>query len=300
VNGSMELDATSDKFTNSFHDEDDKHIMISYQWDNQPLAKKIADYLKERGFKVWIDLYEMKGYIMDDMATAVENASYLIICLSRRYKNSPNTRRECDYAFQLGKDFIPLMMEENYKPDGWLGILLGTKLWTDFTDGNLFEHKMKDLCSRLGNVCKAVEPMISPIRESVVTAGNVTSADPFYGQHHPFQHHPIQHQDVTDSGKTEQPHQTKSDHAEMENIVLQWTNSEAVAWVRSKGLAGCMKKGTLKKVDGLHLVMLNRLRKTHPSVFYQTALPQIGGGEFLDFLTFSYHLEALFETIPPK
>ena len=72
-------------------------------------------------------------------------------------------------------------MEENYKPDGWLGILLGTKLWTDFTDGNLFEHKMKDLCSRLGNVCKAVEPMISPIRESVVTAGNVTSADPFYG-----------------------------------------------------------------------------------------------------------------------
>ena len=92
-NGGIEQDAVADKFTNSFHDVDDKHIMISYQWDNQPLAKKIADCLKEKGFKVWIDLYEMKGYIMDDMATAVENASYLIICLSRRYKNSPNTRR---------------------------------------------------------------------------------------------------------------------------------------------------------------------------------------------------------------
>ena len=73
------------------------------------------------------------------------------------------------------------MMEENYKPDGWLGILLGTKLWTDFTDNNLFEHKMKDLCSRLGNVCKTVEPVISPIRESVLTAGNAGTDDPFYG-----------------------------------------------------------------------------------------------------------------------
>ena len=79
--------------TNSLRDMDKKHIMISYQWDNQPLVKKIADYLKERGFKVWIDMYDMKGYIMDDMATAVENASCLIVCLSRKYKISPNTRR---------------------------------------------------------------------------------------------------------------------------------------------------------------------------------------------------------------
>ena len=93
MNGSIEPDVTADKARSSLHDADEKHVMISYQWDNQPLVKKIADYLKERGFKVWFDLYDMKGYIMDDMATAVENASYLIVCLSRRYKNSPNTRR---------------------------------------------------------------------------------------------------------------------------------------------------------------------------------------------------------------
>lgn len=27
---------------------------------------------------------------------------------------------------------IPLMMESNYSPDGWLGIVLGSKLWMDF------------------------------------------------------------------------------------------------------------------------------------------------------------------------
>ena len=27
---------------------------------------------------------------------------------------------------------IPLMMEPGYSPDGWLGIILGSKLWMDF------------------------------------------------------------------------------------------------------------------------------------------------------------------------
>ena len=27
---------------------------------------------------------------------------------------------------------IPLMMEPGYSPDGWLGIILGAKLWMDF------------------------------------------------------------------------------------------------------------------------------------------------------------------------
>ena len=27
---------------------------------------------------------------------------------------------------------IPLMMEPSYSPDGWLGIILGSKLWMDF------------------------------------------------------------------------------------------------------------------------------------------------------------------------
>lgn len=27
---------------------------------------------------------------------------------------------------------IPMMMESSYSPDGWLGIILGSKLWMDF------------------------------------------------------------------------------------------------------------------------------------------------------------------------
>ena len=39
---------------------------------------------------------------------------------------------EASYAYARRKKIIPLMMEENYRPDGWLGIILGTKLWMNF------------------------------------------------------------------------------------------------------------------------------------------------------------------------
>ena len=74
------------------------------------------------------------------------------------------------------------MMEKNYTPDGWLGILLGTKLWTDFSDQNLFDHKITELCTRLGNVCKALEPFVTPVTESIQFAGRDTPDDPFHGR----------------------------------------------------------------------------------------------------------------------
>ena len=39
---------------------------------------------------------------------------------------------EAEYAYQRRKRMIPLMMEPGYTPDGWLGIVLGSKLWMDF------------------------------------------------------------------------------------------------------------------------------------------------------------------------
>lgn len=88
---------------------------------------------------------------------------------------------ECDYAFQLSKNIIPVMMERNYRPDGWLGILLGTKLWTDFTDLCLFEVKMNELCARLGNSCSSTEKQLEPSRESPLNAGHGAEVDHFHG-----------------------------------------------------------------------------------------------------------------------
>ena len=38
---------------------------------------------------------------------------------------------EAEYVYRLRKDFVPLRLQREYIPDGWLGILVGTRLYFD-------------------------------------------------------------------------------------------------------------------------------------------------------------------------
>ena len=37
--------------------------------------------------------------------------------------------QEANYGHQQELDMIPLMMQKDYSPKGWLGLILGTRLW---------------------------------------------------------------------------------------------------------------------------------------------------------------------------
>ena len=52
---------------------------------------------------------------------------------------------EAEYAFTLKKPMIPLKMERNYQAREWLGFILGSKLFFEFTDKYPFESKMSAL-----------------------------------------------------------------------------------------------------------------------------------------------------------
>ena len=43
---------------------------------------------------------------------------------------------EAEYAFAKGKQIVPLKLEADYEPDGWLGALTLTRLYYDFTFGD--------------------------------------------------------------------------------------------------------------------------------------------------------------------
>ena len=108
------------------------HVMISYQWDSQKVLVELKNRLRASGYRVWMDLEQIGGSTLDAMAKAVENSSVVLVCVSERYEESPNCRAEAKYAFQLRKEIIPLMMQRNYMPDGWLGIIVGEKFRHDF------------------------------------------------------------------------------------------------------------------------------------------------------------------------
>ena len=75
--------------------------------------------------------------------------------ISQAYKESPNCRLEAQYAYQQQLDMVPLMLEEEYRANGWLGMLLGVRLYYKFCGSVLesereFDVKVAELCRELG------------------------------------------------------------------------------------------------------------------------------------------------------
>ena len=56
---------------------------------------------------------------------------------------------EGEFCFARRKDFIPLKMQRGYTPDGWLGALLGARLFVEFSHKHPFEESIEDLKKRI-------------------------------------------------------------------------------------------------------------------------------------------------------
>lgn len=132
VNGEESIEKKQDEKPK----EEPEHydMMISYCWAQKELCHKINDRLESDGYSVWLDRDEMHGSIIESMSEAVENSGLVLICMSSNYKMSVNCQAEAEYAYNRKRKMIPLMVEKDYKPDGWLGFMAGSKLYIDFAD----------------------------------------------------------------------------------------------------------------------------------------------------------------------
>eukprot|EP00026_Physarum_polycephalum_P005612 Phypoly_transcript_05647.p1 GENE.Phypoly_transcript_05647~~Phypoly_transcript_05647.p1 ORF type:complete len:615 (-),score=88.60 Phypoly_transcript_05647:6-1850(-) len=126
------------------------HVMISYQWDDQKIVMRISQSLKQKGYKVWLDLEQMGGSTLEAMSHAIEQSELVLLCMSQKYKDSPNCRLEGEYCINRRVPFLPLMMQQGYNPDGWLGITLGSRLYYDFTNEENFNAKIDYLTNAIG------------------------------------------------------------------------------------------------------------------------------------------------------
>ena len=84
--------------------------------DSRGMCQKIQTALENQNLKVWIDIDRISGSSLESMALAVENSFCVLICMTEKYKQSPNCRAEAEYTFTLNKPIIPLIMEKDYKP----------------------------------------------------------------------------------------------------------------------------------------------------------------------------------------
>ena len=233
------------------------HVMISYQWDSQEVLVEVKNRLQASGYRVWMDLEQMKGSTLEAMAEAVENASVVLVCVSRRYKESQNCRSEATYAYDLKKDIIPLMMERNYKGDGWLGIIVTGKMWFDFQSKHVLEQSVTKVIKELGGRGKDVDvtdgpskPVVQPVQADIVATSSSSPG------------------------------------------VSTWTNEEVKQWFKEIGLEKVCKK-KISGMNGQSLTDLQQLRYECPEYFYRCLERDLNLTNMLDIFTFTKGLGEL-------
>ena len=234
------------------------HVMISYQWDSQEMLVEVKNRLQASGYRVWMDLEQMRGSTLEAMAKAVENSSVVLVCVSERYKESPNCRSEAEYAYQLRKDIIPLMMQRKYRGDGWLGMLVGTKLWFDFNSQQSIEPSVTKLIKELGGRGKDVdntdEPSVTPVAPAV-------------------------HSDDVDTEPSSPG-------------VSSWTNEEVKQWFKEIGLEKICKED-ISEINGETLIDLQQLRGECPEYFYKCLERDLNLTRMVDIFKFRKELSQL-------
>ena len=91
-------------------------IFLSYNWDHKPFVKKLYNLLcNELNFKVWIDDMELDNTpLTSKLADGINNSHIFMCCITKKYSESRNCRKEFFYAFSKNKPTIILMFE-HYK-----------------------------------------------------------------------------------------------------------------------------------------------------------------------------------------
>ncbi|NJC98460.1 MAG: hypothetical protein C3F07_19960 [Anaerolineales bacterium] len=108
-------------------------IFISYSRRDDETMRKIAFFLRDHGFKVWVDnekLIPGTAAWEESIEDAIKNAFVVIVILSPDSKNSEWVRREITYSDQFQKRVFPILVRGT--EDMSLPIRLVTRQYVDF------------------------------------------------------------------------------------------------------------------------------------------------------------------------
>ncbi|CAF0754608.1 unnamed protein product [Brachionus calyciflorus] len=272
---------TSDQFLWLFEKDkktislNESHLMISYNSASRELCLKIKEFLESKNFKVWIDVDEIHGSSLDSMAKAVEDAKIVLMCVTEKYRQSTNCQSEAQYAFRLNKKIIPCIMEKGYSSvTGWLGIIIGDKIFIDFTKYELNDcfTRVLDQISRFEkhsqhNLQKSESITLKPEQKSEVITLK-----------------PEKKSEIVNVKKpTELPNQ--------KNFVS-WNENETEKWFSDNSLSNVFN--ILKPINGKYLLQLYQLQIHTPEFFYKS-LTSYNSVNIKDVIQFGVIIKELFE-----
>ena len=167
----------------------------------------------------------------------------MLVAVSSHYKNSASCRTEAEYTCQLRKPFIPLLVEEAYRPDGWLGMMLGSRLPVRFTDNHTFEESVARLCEELGRF--GVNALSRSVTSEQRTPKNVRSCP--------------------------------------NNDVSNWTEIDIETWLQDNDMSYDDVKTCLGKISGRSLKQMQRMQNTTPQFLYEALSTKLSFNDVVAF-----------------
>jgi len=227
---------------------------------------------------------------MQAMAEAVEKSEFVILCMSNSYKRSVYCQAEAEYAFQCKRRLLPLIVRQAYRPDGWLGLLLGSRIYIDFG-----RFEFKEACELLLNeitlqkknqhtIDKNNEPTV--VDKEEIDSTKVVSTDDTI---------PLIHTVDSNINQTHLPkeyiNRDTNDSTYHSILLNKWTNKDVLDFLFD--LKFCLMMPLCESLNGDGLYKLFQMCQSKPTQFYTQLNDELRFrfndllpiGIFLQFLT---------------
>lgn len=140
--------------------------------------------------------------------------------------------KEAEYTFRINKPFVPLIMESDYMPDGWLGIILGARIYINFK-----KYSFKEAADRLLREINSVASICNTVKVNVSQTQSVI------------------------------PNKLDHDISNLTNVA-NWTKDDVKNWLETSQINQEIVK-ILKDFDGEILKLFNQVKNESPEYFYQ-------------------------------
>jgi hypothetical protein len=124
------------------------------------------------------------------MSEAIENCAVFLMCLSEKYYQSPSSRLEAEHAHRLQKPILPLIMQSDYMPCGWLASIIGGRLFYKFAGTKLpFEHNFSSMLKEINrHININIHHQDADLNTNHVVSNNLNSNNTRNNHHHSRAH----------------------------------------------------------------------------------------------------------------
>jgi len=176
------------------------------------------------------------------MADAVESSEFVLLCMSESYKNSTYCQAEAEYAFNCKRRLIPLIVRPKYRADGWLGFMIGTRIYVDYGSFD-FPVACEKLMAEISRQRNRPHPssIVKATKEAVVEQKPVPKVDQSLSSLSPL-----------DTYKTRRPNSSFRS-----KDIYYWTESDVLDFLSMNKLTELMP--LCENMDGHALIQLYKM-----------------------------------------